>query len=135
MAGLMQLRAVKEFADAMELDIALVTQKITIDIHADIVRGTPVDTGHARANWQIGIGSWPTTTLAAKDKQPLGSDPAIKPDVATIDGEKVIYVTNALPYIGVLEDGSSKQAPVGFVGLAVARMQGEIDARIASYLN
>lgn len=129
MAELMQLESVAEFAEAIGLDIAIVTQKLAVDLHTAIVKRTPVDTGRARANWQMGIGSMPTGTLASADKQDFGSEPTGgAPEAKSIDGTESVFIVNNLPYIAALEDGSSKQAPQGMVAVSVAQIQGEIDA-------
>jgi len=129
MSKLLELSMVKEFAEAIELDVALVTQTFAIKAHVGVVKRTPVDEGRARANWQIGIGTIPGKTTTT-DKQPLGSDPGIPADVAKIDGTKIVYISNSLDYIVPLEDGSSKQAPQGMAALTMAELQGEIDAAL-----
>jgi hypothetical protein len=75
---------------------------------------TPVDTGRARANWQPSLNTPATGTL----------QPGQKPDAAQVAAAyKIadqILITNNLPYIRRLNEGSSKQAPAGFVDEAIA---------------
>ena len=83
--------------------------------------------GRFRANWQIGVGAAPTGELY----DPLQSSyPGEKEVVASIDakvpvraGGRVYYLVNNLPYAQRLEDGWSKQAPKGMVGLTVLEFQ------------
>lgn len=130
-------RALKaEFKEtAEELTYALM-QTLVLDLFRELVQGsreggsgalngTPVDTGRARGNWQIGIATLPTAVLATEDKQ---GNAAISREGAKILSEalranpfQVVYVTNNLPYIDRLEDGWSKQAPDGWIRLAVER--------------
>ncbi len=97
-----------------------------------VVSGTPVDTGRARSNWIVELNG------------AAGEDDIIGPYVAgeggstgdsnvaaaLAQGEAVIsryvsgqdqsiHITNNLPYIGALNDGSSAQAPANFVQEAI----------------
>jgi hypothetical protein len=77
---------------------------------------TPVDTGRARANWRASAERPLYTTTESTD-----ADASLNASKAAIAGDRsgVIYITNNLDYIGALNDGSSAQAPAGFVEQAV----------------
>ena len=85
------------------------------------VLATPVDTGRARANWRVGVGTNP----AGFD--PDASDPsgasAIAQGATAIGGWKSgngsIYISNNVPYIIPLDEGSSAQAPSGMSAAAI----------------
>lgn len=68
-----------------------VRDKIAVDIYADCLRETPVDTGAARQGWQLDL---------VGDEQ---------------------HIQNSVPYINRLNDGHSKQAPAGFIDAIVDR--------------
>lgn len=100
-----------------------VVRKAALAADQAIVMATPVDTGRARANW-----------IAALDAPAVGPTPAVDKAggsamaqaagvVAGYDGDRntAIHITNNLPYIGRLDEGSSYQAPAGFVRKAVSR--------------
>lgn len=116
-------------------------RELTLEVHANLVRapregGTPVNTGWARVNWIPAIGK-PVT-------EPDGERP---PDgVPTQAGSKAlsglaevaaryrlsqgpIFITNNVPYILKLNDGSSSQAPAGFVQAAILEAVQEIVSR------
>jgi hypothetical protein len=95
--------------------------KLTLDIHERLLLSTPVDTGWARANWIPSInipvrkadGSPELISTGEQDKGALeltrwrfSMGPA--------------YITNNVPYITTLNEGSSKQAPSGFVQKSVS---------------
>lgn len=107
-----------KFARSTGLEIEKVVRKIAVEIYKGVTEKTPVDTGRAKANWNIGYGSINFTIT--KDTQfriispPKGS------------GKRPIYITNHLPYIGALENGSSKQAPRGMVDLTMLEAQRSI---------
>jgi hypothetical protein len=92
-----------------------------------VVTSTPVDTGRARSNWRAGVGANPGGVVPAASPGVGGStaaesaSQAIDDATAVIGGADgdIIYISNNLPYIQALNDGSSAQAPAGFVELAV----------------
>lgn len=102
--------------------------KIALDVDANLRETTPIDTGWARANWVPAIG------------EPFaGNSESIKPKASDVQAQRAIqqgglaalfsydlddglvFVTNNVPYIGVLNDGHSKQEPEGFVQRAITK--------------
>jgi hypothetical protein len=89
--------------------------------------GTPVDTGWARANWipQIGTpGTSPAGTYAAALAGSLPNESQV--GVATVATtyrlrSGPVFVSNNVPYIAQLNEGSSRQAPRGFVQAGIVR--------------
>lgn len=92
---------------------------------------TPVDTGFARLNWNISVGSVDTSVKPkpGKDETFAAPDFASKAAsaLASYDGKQTIYISNHLPYIVRLNEGYSKQAPSNFVetSLMLAKRQAE----------
>jgi len=111
----------------MEQVTEQVIKKLTLDVVANLRRaasegGTPVKTGWARANWMANVGGStegvngdPNAVAAAEGAQQaaLGSVLAYK-----LAGGPV-FITNNVPYILKLNEGSSKQAAAGFVQRAI----------------
>lgn len=112
-------------------------RKTALAIAQALITGTPVLTGRARANWQIGIGSAPSGTVGpevptgpgstkAKLAQQANASAVTATAISTAQGAiasgkgEPIHITNNLPYIIPLNDGHSKLAPAGFIELAVA---------------
>jgi hypothetical protein len=83
--------------------------------------GTPVDTGHARANNVPGVGT-PTGVEAMDDAAHAAGVIA----VMSSELEDDLYEANAVPYFARLNLGSSTQAPAGFVEAAVDRAVAEV---------
>jgi len=114
--------SLQRFADAMDVDVALVVKKLSFDIFADVVAGTPVDTGRAMNNWVISVGS-PSRVVTDRG----GNEGSIKASqtgkavgaLATVAPFSTVWISNNLPYIGSLEEGTSKQAPNGWVDAAI----------------
>lgn len=103
-----------KYAKRMEF----VAKAASIQVGNEIVQGTPVDKGLAKASWQGAIGK-PKGDLTPA----LNRSPEIEFEITLRDfgiGD-VIYFTNPQPYIIPLEFGWSAQAPSGMVRKAVSR--------------
>lgn len=114
-------------------------KKIVITLHRYIVAGspdgapgTPVDWNWARANWAIAIGTEaPKNDPGLRKRVPLKQDnkAALEAMKALANAKpfQILWVYNNVPYIEALEDGHSKQAPVGMVETALNSLQTVID--------
>ena len=95
------------FSKKINIGAEEAVRKIAFDVLRGVTKKTPVDTGRARANWNLGyqsINTKITSDTTFKIAQPPKGS-----------GDKVIYITNSLPYINALENGSSQKAPKGMV--------------------
>lgn len=115
-------------ADNIEPNAEVLVRKIAIAVDQTVVMSTPVDTGRARSNWQVGINTIPEGEVEAYVEGSEGStggantNQAIehaKTQIAKYKRGQEINITNNLPYIGRLNDGHSGQAPAGFVQKAI----------------
>lgn len=96
-------------------------------VDSAVVIGTPVDTGRARSNWQVGAPGPVTSERGPYSPGAEGStgganaQAAIAQAKAVIGAtkEKTIYISNNVKYMEFLNQGSSAQAPAGFVEAAV----------------
>ncbi len=106
-----------------------VVTKITLDTTANLIEATPVDTGWARANWVPSIGQPALKDLPPKrpdDGQVVvGAVTEQQGAMAKLIGYTLkmgrVFVTNNVPYILRLNDGTSTKAPPGFVQQAIAK--------------
>jgi len=88
---------------------------IQTNAHAELTVATPVDTGNARANWQA------TLDAPAVDVVTVSPGAVMEPPGKDFDAERLRFVSNRTSYIRRLDAGHSKQAPAGFVRLALAK--------------
>lgn len=89
-----------------------------VEFYRQCTISTPVDTGRARWGWNCTIGT-PSFTVPAEGKYNIDAGRAVKTfTVSAVTGEETLYVTNAVPYIGKLNEGWSRQAPARFVELS-----------------
>ena len=120
-----------------ELEDVLVTsqefkEKIAFDLFAGIIKDTPVDTGRARGNWMVSLGS---AVEAVVDSGPTISNDEPVPSAVKNEGLSTIskskpgqdiVISNNLPYIVFLEEGTTKQNAKGMVAHNVARVSKEV---------
>ena len=102
----------------------LVKRKIALELFAELLQTTPVDTGRARAGWSLG--PMLTGYVPPKDgafEVSMTVNPSMAPQNAPI-----IYIYNNVEYIGRLNAGSSQQAPREFVQMAIDRVAGGLSA-------
>lgn len=93
----------------------VVVRKVSLDLLRSVVKKTPVDTGRARGNWQLGINVIPrgeTFGASGAAGAPLALASEKSGDIKAGDS---VFIVNSVPYIFMLEKGSSKQAPMGMV--------------------
>lgn len=103
--------------------------------------GTPVDTGFARGGWQPTIGAAATKLRPAPasrgEARSIGitgfaanNAKALQLSVSYQLSQGPVFLTNAVPYIERLNEGSSAQAPSKFVERAIEKA---IRATVASF--
>jgi len=119
-------------------DIGKLIRWVALSLWEKITARTPVDTGRARASWNLAVGK-PNESIpgsmgegkgehAGKSNPP--TDPKIKfPSISKYSdyGKKPIYITSALDYMSNLESGGSNQAAGGMVRISIAEVEVEIE--------
>jgi hypothetical protein len=113
---------IKRWSINANIDIKKLTKAIAFRLYARITDMTPVDTGRAKANWNIVDGV--TADLSTHDGS--GSP------VVRATSSNAYTISNNLPYIVPLEEGHSKQAPVGMVKVSIASEKAILAAELGS---
>lgn len=131
-------------ADRIRAELTRTTENVVRFIVLGVTRrlksnpsrgGTPVDTGHARANWVPSVGD--------PFSSEVDGDAASQAGVAQVLGYQLgdgaAWISNNVPYILRLNDGWSAQQPAGFVERAIAETLleaeqkfGELGRRVSS---
>ncbi len=120
----------KEFATGFEAftstlmpqAYSIVVRKTMLDLLTRVVDKTPVKTGRARGNWQIAIDSIAGGDTGREDED---GDETIAAGSQVLGGfnplvNEFVSIANNVPYILVLENGSSKvQAPNGMLAISL----------------
>lgn len=103
-------------------------RSVTIELGTAIIKGTPVDEGRAKGNWQTSTGAPKTGEL---DR--TGDSASISELQQNAGGAgTVTYIANNLPYIYRLEFGWSKKqsAPYAMVRGNFTRIESMINAAV-----
>jgi hypothetical protein len=110
---------IQALAERLKKNVGEVLKQVATTIDEDIRDHTPVDTGTARDSWYMTVGA-PSTAFTPAGNLPHGAAVAPHPiENIQPNADDTVYITNNAPYIEVLEQGSSKQAPSGMAELAV----------------
>lgn len=96
-----------------------IAQKATAQAaYSQLVENTPVDTGRAKSNWWMDINTI-STVIREPDNGFSGQNQSLSVAAKNLKPDDTIFISNNLPYINPLNDGSSRQQPAGFVERAV----------------
>lgn len=121
-----------EIVRAITAELGVVREQLGIAFVQDIVPRTPVDTGHARRNWQVNYGAPNGNELPGVDKNGANT---VQNGVSKVKAGRTrnafipLIVENNVPYIGRLNEGSSRQAPAMFVELSIRRAINQLPRR------
>jgi hypothetical protein len=97
-------------------------RKVVISAQQNLVIATPKDTSWASSNWIISTGRPFQGLAGSKENVSLAEATSSQSSVANWDPFKgPVFITNNVPYIGLLNAGFSPQARPGFVQEAVRR--------------
>lgn len=103
-----------------------------LELLKKVILPTPVRTGRARGNWNtsinqedgsidLAIGDVNTKAISEANAR-MSEGGQVIAKIKFFDGEELL-ISNGLPYIAKLEDGSSQQAAKGWVKLAVREVR------------
>lgn len=112
---------------SVELNARDLVRKCAIGISVNVIMATPVDTGRARANWQVSLRNPLDNELEDTDKN--GSNTVSKATRVCVIFElrdQSINIANNLPYINRLNNGWSKQANAGYIERAISGVHFDI---------
>ena len=122
--------------------VVALQKNMALRVLRGVVMKTPVDTGRARGNWQVNIGSVPEVEVESEEKGPRGKAPqgasggvfdAGQAVIKSLPSKRpfhIVWITNNVPYILRLEEGYSDQAPQGMLGLTLVEVAERISAEI-----
>jgi hypothetical protein len=86
--------------------------------------------GRFKGAWQIAIGSPASGATGIIDKDGKATLAAHTGIIAQAKAGEVQYLTNNMPYAERIEQGHSRQAPIGLVALTVVEWNNIVDAAV-----
>ena len=112
-------RDLADFGAGIEEEVNAVKRKAALRVLTGVTLATPVDTGRARGNWTVSLGTPDSSLSEATDKSGGATIAKGSAVISRALPGDMIFIANSLPYIVRLNDGSSRQAPAKFVERAV----------------
>lgn len=116
------------FGRKVNLNVKIAIQLVALDTFNRLTLRTPVDTGRARASWDLKVAN-ASEFIPAEGEYSGPKD--ISAEVKRIDGKKVVFITSSLHYMKYLDEGSSAQAPAGIVDVTHAEVEVFFESIIA----
>jgi len=104
-------------------------RRVALAAYREINRRSPVDKGTFRANWVASIDTIDRSLDLSKTRNDVNNAVTVATAVIT-NGAKLgttVYISNAVPYAGKLEDGYSPQAPAGVVAPALTTITNALE--------
>ena len=112
-------RDLSAFGAGIEEEVNAVKRKAALRVLTGVTLATPVDTGRAMGNWTVSIGAPDSSVSENRDRSGGTTIAKGSAVISRALPKDTIFITNNLPYIVSLNDGSSSQAPAKFVERAV----------------
>lgn len=126
------------FVNKAKSNVDQVVRVVVIDLGTRIIMRNPVgDTkywktkyppkgyvgGRSRANWQYNFGQMPTSVLEVVDTTGAATTRSLTSGVLGAPAAGIHWIANNVDYIKALEEGWSRQAPNGMVGVTLVEFQ------------
>lgn len=134
---------VKAFCEKAKKNPEIVMRAVSIKLFSAIIKGSPVDTGRFRMNWQASGAAPASGQISGTDPTGANAESNAANFVSQTTDWQELTLTNNLPYADVIEYGGypgdgpntvggySKQAPSGVVRVNVIRFQQLLDEEAA----
>lgn len=110
---------VNKWIEETEEKIDNVLQAIVIKVGSELIRLSPIDTGHFKGNWQLTFDG-NTHELEREDTVGSATLSALALKANSFTAGQVAYIQNHVEYGYDLEYGSSQQAPHGVVRITTS---------------
>lgn len=107
-----------QLAAAVQQNIPKMMRGVAEAVVDSVANSTPQLTGQAAGNWKTTVGS-PSSAWDQGPNSPSTSLADAAAALSTLREGQVIYISNNVPYIVDLNQGSSAKAPAGFVEMSV----------------
>lgn len=139
-------RNIRKRASNIENGSVALVKRVAKTALRELVNGTPVKTGLARSNWRVSVGGTATAVIESRANPGKGgfaertvAAATIADGIAKINTLSVgknrfgsgqagssLRISNNVPYIDKLRNGSSKQQPNDWVAEALTKAESEL---------
>lgn len=106
-----------KLAGIVETNVVKLHRAVAEEVVEFVANATPVKTGQAAGNWQTTINT-PSSSWTAGNSSAAEAIAQAREALTSLAIGQTVYISNNVPYIVELNQGSSAQAPAGFVELS-----------------
>lgn len=110
---------IKNYSKVLTKRLKIVEEKSIAYLWNELYTKTPIDTGAARSSWNISVNA-PNYSFSPNKTSATLSIPSF-----TVND--TLIIASGCPYIRILNDGWSKQAPANFVQISIRNTKKYID--------
>lgn len=107
-------REMNNLAGIVQSNCVKVVAEVTEEVATHVANTTPVLTGQASGNWVTTVGA-PDPNYVPGPSSPAASIQSAQAVARSLQIGETVYISNNVPYIVELNQGSSAKAPAGFV--------------------
>lgn len=124
------------FSRALDMTVVEGAKLAALAVHIGVTEKMPVDTGRARGSTGLSLDAPGGYELPEGEYGADGGAARAREQRANLDAYtesnpyREIWIFNNLPYIEALENGHSRQAPLGMFAVTLAEVEAGIDAQL-----
>jgi hypothetical protein len=109
----------RDLAKHGRVSLETFAKEVTQELAEEVIKRTPVDTGFLRGSWFSALNTATGFFSGAADKGGRTTAGQVKLKISQLKIGDTVYVLNGARYAAIVETGTSKQAPNGFVRTTV----------------
>lgn len=120
-------RRMFQLAEGVPENAAMILRRGAVIAARTVITATPVDTALARSNWLAGLGAQDLSPRTPRSAAATVAE--VRSTVARAPADSEIHITNGgskVHYLGLLNRGSSFQAPANFVRISAMIARGQL---------
>jgi hypothetical protein len=119
-------KEMERMAYAVRTNIPRMQKRAATIVVTEVAYATPVDTGQAAGNWITTVGQ-PASQFIKGGSSANASVARVGPALAGLKMGEIVHIVNNAPYIELLNQGRSQQAPALFVEAATLKAIQSLD--------
>lgn len=119
-------QALLSFVHFNERVVVQTMKDAALSLRANLARRTPIRTGRASASWNAAVNDPDPSYRQLGYENPEGAPKDGRINIDTAELGDSIHVSNSIPYIRELNDGSARMVPRSFVQLSEMRLENDM---------
>lgn len=127
-------KTINAWVENVDKSLDEVVKHIVIELGADLIELTPVDTGRLKGNWIMSINGETYHSNIRYDDTGDVTFRELLDKVKSLSAGDIAYIANRLLYSEIIEwGGSPRKAPEGMLRVTAARFEHYVDEAVAKH--